>query len=110
MKHPRGAAMIIEYDFGKKQRSSSKQPARSAIADASNRMKVSGKAQIHLEFANARIAKLEAALRDAQAATAGAQSEVGRGQILVEAAEYARLLRCKDLVAAALRDLEGSRD
>jgi hypothetical protein len=73
--------------------------------NASNGVKLFGKTHVHLEFANARIAKLEAALRNAQAAASGAQEEVGRGQILVDAAEYARLLRCKEIVAAALLDI-----
>jgi hypothetical protein len=96
--------MIIEYDFGKKERPPAKRFAKPAAADGSNGVKLFGNAQIHLEFANARIAKLEAALRNAHAAAAGAQNEVGREQVLVDAAEYARLLRCKELVAAALRD------
>ncbi|VFU08911.1 hypothetical protein [Methylocella tundrae] len=93
--------MIIEYDFGKKERPADKKFGKPTDAHT---VKVTGNAQIHLEFANARIAKLEAALRSAQAAATARPSESGREQILVDAAEYARLLRCKELVAAALAD------
>lgn len=93
--------MIIEYDFGKKERPADKRFGKPAEAQS---VKAIGNAQIHLELANARIAKLEAALRSAQAAATTRQGDWGREQILVDAAEYARLLRCKELVAAALAD------
>ncbi len=100
--------MIIEYDFGKKQRPASKRFAKAAAPDASNGVNPFGKAEAPLERANSRIAKLEAALRSAHAA-ATERGEVGRdeadqGQILVDAAEYAALSRCRELVAAALSD------
>ncbi len=95
--------MIIEYDFGKKERTGEKRFAKTIGADAQHGAKAVGHAQIHLELANARIAKLEAALRNAQAA-AVTPDENAREQILVDAAEYARLLRCKELVTAALTE------
>jgi hypothetical protein len=98
-----GDAMIIEYDFGKKERSAGKRFAKPA-ADASAGVKLVSNAQVHLELANARIAKLEVALRNAQAAASGGKDQLGREKILVDAAEYARLLRCKEIVAAALSD------
>ncbi|ACK51043.1 conserved hypothetical protein [Methylocella silvestris BL2] len=92
--------MIIEYDFGKKERATEKRFAKSSAGEGQPR-KIFGAAQVHLELANARIAKLEAALRDAKNACEKS-GETKREQILVDAAEYARLLRCKELVAAAL--------
>ena len=97
--------MIIEYDFGKKERAAAKRFAKPAISAAPDGVKRFGNALINLEFANARLAKLEAALRNAYNAAAGEPNEVGGEQILVDAAEYGRLLRCKELVAAALRDM-----
>jgi hypothetical protein len=103
-----GEAMIIEYDFGKKERPASKRFAKAAATDASSGVKTFGKVEVHLELANARIAKLETALRSAHAAVTepdeAANGESEQGQILVDAAEYARLLRCRELVAAALPD------
>ncbi len=96
--------MIIEYDFAKKARTVDKRAIKPTSADFQSRAKTFGIAHIHLELANARIAKLEAALRKAQAATLAQPNETDRDQILVDAAEYARLLRCKELVAAALSE------
>lgn len=96
--------MIIEYDFAKKSRSADKRGANKTAASLQSGAKTLVNAHIHLELANARIAKLEAALRNAQAATLPRPNESGRDQILVDAAEYARLLRCKELVAAALSE------
>ena len=100
----KGDAMIIEYDFAKKARSAEKRAIKPTAANPQSGAKTLGNAHIHLELANARIAKLEAALRNAQAATLARPNESERDQILVDAAEYARLLRCKELVAAALSE------
>jgi hypothetical protein len=96
-----GEAMIIEYDFGKKERSASKRIMKPAAAEAPAGVKTFGKSEANLERANARIARLETALRSANAAAAG-RDAADQGQILVDAAEYAALLRCRALVAAAL--------
>ncbi len=96
--------MIIEYDFGKKERPADKRCVKPASAEASAGAKIIGHTQLHLEIANARIAKLEATLRKAGAAASAGAGERGREQILVDAAEYARLLRCKEIIAAALAD------
>jgi hypothetical protein len=98
-----GEAMIIEYDFGKKERPASKRFAKLAATEAGG-LKTFSRAEAPLERASARIAKLEAALRAAHAAAAG-REEADQGQILVDAAEYAALLRCRALVAAALPDV-----
>jgi hypothetical protein len=95
--------MIIEYDFGKKERPAGKRPAKLA-ADPPAGVKLVSGAQVHLELANARIAKLETSLRNAHAAAAGGKDVSGREKILVDAAEYARLLRCREIVAAALSE------
>lgn len=95
--------MIIEYDFGKKERPAAKRFAKPAAVEAA-RGAPFAKAQVHLELANARIAKLETALRSAESAARASKHETGREQILVDAAEYARLLRCRELVAAALAE------
>jgi hypothetical protein len=93
--------MIIEYDFGKKERPAAKRFGKTA---GETGVRLVGGAQVHLELANARIAKLEAALRNAQAAVSGGKDQAGREKILVDAAEYARLLRCREIVAAALSE------
>ena len=94
--------MIIEYDFGKKDRPAAKRFAKPAAIEGGG-PRTLGNAQMHLEQANGRIAKLEAALRRAHAAASG-KSGSGKEQILVDAAEYARLVKCRDLVAAALAE------
>ncbi len=100
--------MIIEYDFGKKQRPASKRFWKPTGGEAPAAIRPIRSTETPLERANARIAQLEAALRGAHAAGAGpddvGQALAARGQILVDAAEYARLLRCRELVAAALAD------
>ncbi len=100
---PIGAAMIIEYDFGKKERPASKRFARPAGAEAPSGLKAFGRGATPLEHALARVAKLEAGLRAAHAAAA-AREEADQGQVLVDLAEYSALLRCQALVAAALTD------
>lgn len=98
-----GEAMIIEYDFGKKERPASKRFAKPAGAEASSGLKAFGRGATPLEHAIARVAKLEAGLRAAHAAAA-AREGTDQGQVLVDAAEYAALLRCQALVAAVLTD------
>jgi hypothetical protein len=93
--------MIIEYDFGKKERPAAKRFAKPA-AEGSSSVKLVNSGHVQLELANARIAKLEAALRTAKAAACGGKAL--EGKILVDAAEYARLLRCKEIVCAALTE------
>lgn len=103
--------MIIEYDFGKKERVT---PTRHAPADASpisrsadssafcvDKTRRQAAAEMPLERARARAAKLEAALRAAKAACE-TRRPTPSARILVDADEYARLLRCKQLVATAL--------
>lgn len=137
--------MIIEYDFGKRERPGEKRFAKSggekpvgekspgetspAAAknagsglrsfranssggnpsgskstgpqEVTNLSRRSGVTQLHLEVAHARIAKLETALRRARDACD--QKGVSTGhKILVDASEYDGLLRCRELVVAAL--------
>ena len=63
--------MIIEYDFGKKERPGSKRFMKPAAAEAPVGVRTFGKSEANLERANARIARLETALRSANAAAAG---------------------------------------
>ena len=94
--------MIIEHDFGRKERRSAKRFWKPPGAEAATSVRPFGKAETLLELANARVAKLEAALRDAHAAASPGEDGAAQAKILVDAAEYARLLRCRELVAAAL--------
>ena len=98
-----GEAMIIEYDFGKKERPASKRFSRPAGSEAPSGLKAFGRGATPLEHALTRVAKLEAGLRAAHAAAA-TREEADQGQVLVDAAEYAALLRCQALVAAVLTD------
>jgi hypothetical protein len=98
-----GEAMIIEYDFGKKERPASKRFSKPASTEASGGLKAFGRGATPLEHTLARVAKLEAGLRAAHEAAA-ARGEADQGQVLVDAAEYAALLRCQALVAALLAD------
>lgn len=98
--------MIIEYDFGKKERVA---PSRAAPPPAQGRQPApetersrAAAAEMPLERARARAFRLEAALRAAKAACESRRT--GRtSKILVDADEYARLLRCKELVVSALK-------
>lgn len=99
---------IIEHDFGKKDRDSVKRFAKLTTLEAQHEAKVLANPLPYLDRANERISLLEMALRDAANAAnftldAGAASEPEN--VLVDHAEYRRLLRCKELVEAALAKL-----
>ncbi|WP_395666895.1 hypothetical protein [Methylocella sp.] len=96
--------MIIEYDFGKKERVTSarfapSEPPQPPPAERPRRLAAG--AEMPLERARARAARLETALRAAKAACETKRPAPGH-KIMVDADEYARLLRCKALVSAAL--------
>lgn len=99
---------IIEHDFGKKDRDSVRRFAKLTSLDAQHEAKVLANPLPYLDRANERISQLEMALHDAANAanfTLGADPASEPEKILVDKAEYARLLRCKELVEAALAKL-----
>lgn len=92
--------MIIEYDFGKKGRADVG-PARPCGMSEPRPPRKPGPAALSMEAARIRIFRLETALRAAKAACDAKDS--GRGvKIMVDAEEYARLRRCRDVITAAL--------
>jgi hypothetical protein len=103
----RGEAMIIEYDFGKKERPGGKRFNKPLGGGAQHGAKVLANPLPFVDRPNGRAAQLEKALRDAHAAHssfAGGPAEPAE-KILVDKAEYARLLRCKEIIEAALAQL-----
>lgn len=94
--------MIIEYDFGKRTRLGEKTPPR-AGGEAQPGPPI-GHVRPGLESAHTRLVRLETALRRAAAAATADNHERGREKMLVDAAEYARLLRCKEIVVASLAE------
>lgn len=101
---------IIEHDFGKKDRDSVRRFTKLTSLEAQHEAKVLANPLPYLDRANERISQLEMALQDAGAAanfTLGVEPDpaVEPEKILVDKAEYARLLRCKELVEAALAKL-----
>ncbi|WOJ89004.1 hypothetical protein RZS28_14500 [Methylocapsa polymorpha] len=104
------AMTIIEHDFGKKDRDSVRRFAKLTTLEAQHEAKVLANPLPYLERANERISQLEMALQDAGNAakfTLGGEPEPAAEpeKILVDKAEYERLLRCKELVEAALAKL-----
>ena len=98
--------MIIEYDFGKKERVTNAryaQPEPPQPQAAERQRRLAAGAEMPLERARARAARLETALRAAKAACEIKRPTPGH-KIMVDADEYARLLRCKALVSAALEN------
>jgi len=99
---------VIEHDFGKKDRESVKRFAKLISLEAQHEAKVLANPLPYLERANERISQLEMALLEAGNAakfTLGADPAAAPEMILVDKADYARLLRCKELVEAALEKL-----
>ncbi len=98
--------MIIEYDFGKKERSGAKRIVKSSEDEAQRDPQISARPPF-LDRASLRAAHLEKALRDAHAAHSAfaANSTGSADKILVDKSEYARLLRCKEIIEAALAKL-----
>ncbi|WP_026606603.1 hypothetical protein [Methylocapsa acidiphila] len=99
---------IIEHDFGKKDRDSVRRFARLTSLEAQHEAKVLANPLPYLDRANERISQLEMALQDAGAAanfTLGADPAAEPEMVLVDKAEYARLLRCKEIVEAAIAKL-----
>jgi hypothetical protein len=94
---------IIEHDFGKKDRESVRRFTQLTSLEAQHEAKVLANPLPYLERANERISQLEMALLEARNAarfTLGAES-VPAENVLVDKAEYERLIRCRDLVEAA---------
>ncbi len=98
--------MIIEYDFGKKERSGAKRIAKSSDDEAQRDPQILA-SQPFPDRANLRATLLEKALRDAHAAHSAfaANPAASAEKILVDKSEYARLLRCKEIIEAALAKL-----
>lgn len=101
---------VIEHDFGKKTRESVRRFTELTSLDAQHEAKVLANPLPYLERANERISQLEMALLEAGNAAnfaLGADVDPGRETetILVDKAEYERLVRCKAVVEAAIAKL-----
>ncbi len=101
---------IIEHDFGKKDRDSVRRFTKLTSLEAQHEAKVLANPLPYLDRANERISQLEMTLQDAVNAAngapgAGLDAVAGTEKILVDKTEYARLLRCKELLEAALAKL-----
>ncbi len=101
--------IVIEHDFGKKDRDSVRRFTRLTSLEAQHEAKVLANPLPYLERANERISQLEMALLEAGNAarfTIGAEVEAaGTESVLVDKAEYERLIRCRDIVEAAVAKL-----
>jgi|SRR6516165_7772465 hypothetical protein len=99
---------IIEHDFGKKNREKVRRFAQLLSLEAQHEAKVLANPIPYLERANERMSQLEMALLEAGNAanfTLGAEPASTPEMVLVDKAEYERLLRCKELVEAAIAKL-----
>jgi hypothetical protein len=100
---------VIEHDFGKKDRDSVRRFAQLTTLEAQHEAKVLANPLPYLERANERISQLEMALLEAGNAarfTIGADAEPAPVEsILVDKTEYERLIRCRDIVEAAIAKL-----
>ena len=101
---------VIEHDFGKNARESVRRFTELTSLDAQHEAKVLANPLPYLERANERISQLEMALIEAGNAANGtleANPEPGREPetILVDKAEYERLVHCKAVVEAAIAKL-----
>lgn len=99
---------VIEHDFGKKDRDSVRRFTELTSLEAQHEAKVLANPLPYLERATERISQLEMALQDAGNAanfTLGADSTAEPEMVLVDKAEYERLLRCKEIVEAAIAKL-----
>jgi hypothetical protein len=100
---------IIEHDFGKKDRDSVRRFAKLTTLEAQHEAKVLANPLPYLERANERISQLEMALLEAANAarfTIGAAAEPEQTEhVRVDKAEYERLIRCRDIVEAAITRL-----
>jgi hypothetical protein len=99
---------IIEHDFGKKDRDSIKRFTKLTSLESQHEAKVLANPLPYLDRANERISQLEMALRDAVNAANliwGADPTLEPEKLIVDKAEYLRLLRCKEHVEAALLKL-----
>jgi hypothetical protein len=101
---------IIEHDFGKKDRDKVKRFAQLMSLEAQHEAKVLANPIPYLERANERMSQLEMALLDAGNAakfTLGVKPNINEAPetILVDKAEYERLLRCREIIDQAIAKL-----
>jgi len=101
---------IIEHDFGKKDREKVKRFTQLMSLEAQHEAKVLANPIPYLERANERMSQLEMALLDAGNAAKFTLGEHLNPKdppetILVDKAEYERLLRCRDIVDQAIAKL-----
>ncbi len=100
---------VIEHDFGKKDRDSVRRFTQLTSLEAQHEAKVLANPLPYLERANERISQLEMALLEAGNAarfTIGTDPGSAAAEaILVDKAEYERLIRCRDIVEAAVAKL-----
>ncbi|ACB95990.1 conserved hypothetical protein [Beijerinckia indica subsp. indica ATCC 9039] len=99
---------IIEHDFGKKDRDKVRRFSQLLSLEAQHEAKVLANPIPYIERATERISQLEMALLDAANAanfTLGEKPAAEPEQVLIDKAEYERLLRCKALIESAIKKL-----
>lgn len=98
---------IIEHDFGKKDRDTVRRFTKLITLEAQHESKVLANPLPYLERATERISQLEMTLLDAARALDPQPGEpASSGEtVAVDKAEYARLLRCKELLQQAIEKL-----
>ncbi len=100
---------VIRHDFGMKDRECVRRFAKLTSLEEQHEAKVLANPLPYLERANERISQLEMALQEAGNAarfTVGVDSDPEWTEnILVDKAEYERLVRCRDIVEAAVTKL-----
>lgn len=98
---------IIEYDFGKKKRQTVRRFTAQLSLEALHEANVRANPLPYLERASERIYQLEKTLFEAaQAAEGSASLPQDAEMITIDKAEYHRLLNCRAIIEAALRELK----
>lgn len=96
---------IIEHDFGKAARQAVRRFGELLGLDALHEANIKANPLPYLERASERIFQLEKALFEAARAIAPPEGESPPGpEVLVDQAEYERLLRCREIVEKALAE------
>ncbi|HTV34386.1 MAG TPA: hypothetical protein VME69_15050 [Methylocella sp.] len=99
---------VIEYDFGKKKRHIVRRFTSQLSLEALHEANVRANPLPYLERASERIYQLEKTLFEAAHAAEGpaASPAPDPEMILIDKAEYHRLLNCRAIIEAALREVK----
>ena len=101
---------VIKHDFGIGQRRTARRFRKLLSLDALHEANARANPVPYLERASERIFQLEAALFEAAQAAKVSPREVSPELIVVDKAEYQRLLNCRAIVERALARLASDRD